>query len=313
MGNSTSRIGSKPHTQTAAPPASRTVIVRRTLKEGSSGDETDSTSNDTAVASGSGGLTIPSINNNVQGKVFAITGGASGIGLGTAKLLSQRGATVALADIDAAAMAAAEEYFSAQNVPFMISRVDVSKRAEVDAWIELVVKEYGRLDGAANVAGVIGRVHGITAVDEMLDEEWDKIIAVNLTGTMYCMRAQLRAIVDGGSIVNVTSIHGIKGFARHSAYDASKHGIIGLTKSAAQEVGDREIRVNAVAPGSVYTPLMQKEWDHSGRPKDAPFDEPSAFRRLGRIEEAASVMAFLLGPESSFVSGSVYRIDGAWN
>lgn len=304
MGNSTSRTaGSRPHTLTA-PPASRTVIVRKTLKDS---DEDDSTSNDTRVAAAGS-----NINNNVQGKVFAITGGASGIGLGTAKLLSQRGATVCIADIDPAAMETAEEYFTAQKVPFMISRVDVSKRAEVDGWIELIVKEYGRLDGAANVAGVIGRVHGITAVDEMMDEEWDKIIAVNLTGTMYCMRAQLRAVVDGGSIVNVTSIHGLKGFARHSAYDASKHGIIGLTKAAAQEVGDREIRVNAVAPGSVYTPLMQKEWDHSGRPKDAPFDEPTAFRRLGRIEEAASVMAFLLGPESSFVSGSVYCIDGAW-
>lgn len=311
MGNSTSRITSASKQQ-QQPPPSRTVIVRRTLTDDADGEDS-TTSNDTRVATttaASGGLDV---SGNVKDKVFAITGGASGIGLGTAKLLSQRGAVVCIADIDPAAMESAEAYFSAQKVPFMISRVDVSKRSEVDDWINLIVKEYGRLDGAANVAGVIGRVHGITPVDDMSDEEWDKIIAVNLTGTMYCMRAQLRAMADGGSIVNVTSIHGLKGFARHSAYDASKHGIIGLTRSAAQEVGNREIRVNAVAPGSVYTPLMQKEWDHSGRAKDAPFDEPTAFRRLGRIDEAASVMAFLLGPESSFVSGSVYRVDGAWN
>lgn len=297
MGNSISRSKSQTPATAAAPPASRTVIVRRTIKDD---DSETLTSNDNAAQS------------SLQGKVFAITGGASGIGLGTAKMLSSRGATVCIADVDPAAMKTTEDYLTAQKVPFMVSRVDVSKRAEVDAWIDLIVKEYGRLDGAANVAGVIGRVHGITPVDDMDDAEWDKIIAVNLTGTMYCMRAQLRNIVDGGSIVNVTSIHGLKGFARHSAYDSSKHGIIGLTKAAAQEVGAREIRVNAVAPGSVYTPLMQKEWDHSGRPKDAPFDEPTAFQRLGRIDEAASVMAFLLGPESSFVSGSVYCVDGAW-
>lgn len=143
--------------------------------------------------------------------MYAITGGASGIGLGTAKVLSERGATVCIADVDTTAMKEAETYFSSQDVPFMISRVDISKRVEVDDWIDSIVKEQGRLDGAANVAGVIGKVHGITPVRDMDDDQWDRIIAVNLTGTMYCMRAQLRNIVDGGSIVNVTSIHGLKG------------------------------------------------------------------------------------------------------
>jgi len=249
---------------------------------------------------------------SLSGKVFAITGGASGIGLGTAKLLSTRGATVCIADIDSKAMDEARAYFTPLSVPFMITKVDVSNREEVDSWIDSVVEAYGRLDGAANVAGIIGKVHGITSVADMPDSEWDKIIAVNLTGTMYCLRAELRKIVDGGSIVNISSIHGVKGFANHSAYDASKHGLIGLTKSAAQENGHREVRVNSVAPGSIYTPLMQKEWDHRGRPSDAPFDEPTAFRRRGTVEETANVIAFLLGPESTFVSGSVYQVDGAW-
>ncbi|KAM0331241.1 hypothetical protein ACHAQA_002910 [Verticillium albo-atrum] len=248
----------------------------------------------------------------LHGKVFAITGGASGIGLATAKLLSTRGAAVCIADIDPEAMKAAEAHFLPLQVPFMISKVDVSKRTDVDSWIDSIIREQGRLDGAANVAGVIGKVHGITPVDEMEDGEWDKIMAVNLTGTMFCMRAQLRNIADKGSIVNISSVHGLKGFARHSAYDASKHGVIGLTKAAAKENGEREIRVNSVAPGSVYTPLMQKEWDHSGRAKDAPFDEPTAFRRFGTVEETANVICFLLGPESSFVSGAVYTVDGAW-
>ncbi|KAB5545609.1 hypothetical protein GE09DRAFT_968230 [Coniochaeta sp. 2T2.1] len=249
----------------------------------------------------------------LQGKVFAITGGASGIGLATAKLLSSRGATVCIADIDPEAMKSAKAFFSEQvGAKYDVTKVDVSKRDQVDAWIEGIVERHGRLDGAANVAGIIGREHGKTATTELRDEEWDRIIAVNLTGTMYCLRAELRRVVDGGSIVNISSIHGLKGFPMHAAYDASKHGVIGLTRAAAQEQGHREVRVNAVAPGAIYTPLMQKNWDLTGRPKDAPFDDPSAFRRQGTAEETANVVAFLLGPESTFVSGSVYSVDGAW-
>ncbi|KAH8882806.1 NAD(P)-binding protein [Thozetella sp. PMI_491] len=247
----------------------------------------------------------------LRGKVFAITGGASGIGLATAKILSQRGATVAVADVDARAMGDTESFFAALNVPYMVTKVDVSKRVEVDSWIEDVVQKYGRLDGAANVAGIIGKIHGTVPVAEMDDDEWDRILAVNLTGLMYCLRAELRKVADGGSIVNVSSIHGLKGFANHAAYDASKHAVIGLTKAAAQETGARGVRVNAVAPGAIYTPLMQQHWDRIGRPKDAPFDDPSAIPRQGIPEEVGNVIAFLLGPDSTFVSGAVYSVDGA--
>lgn len=102
------------------------------------------------------------------------------------------------------------------------------------------------------------------------------------------------------------------GFAQHAAYDASKHGVIGLTRAAALENGAREVRVNAVAPGAIYTPLMQKNWDLNRRPAEAPFDDPTAFQRQGTAEEVANVIVFLLGPESTFVSGSVYAVDGAW-
>lgn len=147
----------------------------------------------------------------LSGKVFAITGGASGIGLATAKILATRGATVCIADVDPVALKEAESLFGSHGLPFMVTKVDVSKRTQVDSWIESIIKTHGRLDGAANVAGVIGKDHGIAAVSELEDEEWDKIIGVNLTGTMYCLRAELRNIADGGSIVNVSSIHGLKG------------------------------------------------------------------------------------------------------
>lgn len=150
---------------------------------------------------------------SLKGKVYAITGGASGIGFATAQVIAQRGATVSIADVDAAAMSSATAYFEEQGIEALVSRVDVSQRSEVESWLDATVKKYGRLDGAANVAGIIGKHHGLRAVADLEDEEWHKIIAVNLTGTMYCLRAQLNRIVDGGSIVNVASIHGIKGMS----------------------------------------------------------------------------------------------------
>lgn len=144
-------------------------------------------------------------------KVYAITGGARGIGLSTAKMLAERGATVCVADVNPDALKQTSEYLSSVNAKHSVTKVDVSKRIEVDAWIEGVVKEFGRLDGAANIAGVIGRHHAIHAVSELEDEDWDKIIAVNLTGCMYSMRAEIRHVVDGGSIVNMASINGTTG------------------------------------------------------------------------------------------------------
>ena len=150
----------------------------------------------------------------LQGKVYAVTGGASGIGFATAKLLAQRGAIPCIADIDPQAMEVTKAYFTEQGVPFMITKVDVSQRDQVDSWVQSIVKEHGRLDGACNSAGVIGKSHGVTPVKDLEDSEWHKIIGVNLTGTMYCLRAQLQNIADKGSIVNITSIHGLKGRAQ---------------------------------------------------------------------------------------------------
>ncbi|KAB8242129.1 hypothetical protein BDV35DRAFT_384314 [Aspergillus flavus] len=251
---------------------------------------------------------------SLQGKVYAVTGGASGIGFATAKLISERGGTVCIADVNADCLGNVESYFSAKSpsVEFMITQVDVSNKQQVENWIADIKTKYHRLDGAANIAGVIGKDHGIKTVAELEDDEWNKIISVNLTGTMYCLRAELNHIVDGGSIVNMASIHATTGVANHGAYAASKHGVLGLTRVAAKENGHREVRVNAVAPGPIYTPMMQGFYDRIERPSDAPFDDPIAFKRQGTPEEVAKVVVFLLGPESSFVSGSCYPVDGAW-
>ncbi|BCS27884.1 SDR family NAD(P)-dependent oxidoreductase [Aspergillus puulaauensis] len=251
---------------------------------------------------------------SLQGKVYVVTGGASGIGLATAKLISERGGTVCIADVNPTTLSDAESYFAAKTpaVQYTITQVDVSKKDQVESWMTGIVTKYQRLDGAANIAGIVGKDHGVKAVSELDDDEWTRILSVNLTGLMYCLRAELNHIADGGSIFNMASIHSTVGIANHSAYATSKHGVLGLTRVAAKENGHREVRVNAVAPGPIYTPLMQAHWDRTGRSADSPFDEPIAFPRQGTAEEVAGVVLFLLGPDSTFVSGSCYSVDGGW-
>jgi NAD(P)-dependent dehydrogenase (short-subunit alcohol dehydrogenase family) len=185
-----------------------------------------------------------------NGKVIAITGGASGMGLATAHYLAERGASLSLADINQKTLDAAKESIE-NKVPharILTSVVDVSKSAQVDDWISSTVSKLGGLDGAVNLAGVIGKSLGIAKTTEMSDEEWDFVLGVNLTGLFYCLRAQLRVISHGGSIVNAASTGGLVGLSHMTAYAAAKHGVVGLTRSSAKEFGDKEIRVNCVCP-----------------------------------------------------------------
>ncbi|TAQ85734.1 hypothetical protein B7494_g5950 [Chlorociboria aeruginascens] len=247
---------------------------------------------------------------SMQGKIIALTGGASGIGLATAKLLSSRGATVCIGDVDRDALSSAASYFTSLSAPHITTQVDVSKRDQVGSWVDGIIAKYERLDGAANCAGIIGKHHGTRKIEDLEDEQWNLIIAVNLTGMMFCLRAELRKMGEGGAVVNVSSIQGVVGFAGSGAYVASKHGVIGLTKSAAKEVAERGIRVNAVTPGSIQTPLMVKAQEIN--PNDG-HNLPSAIKRMGTAEEMAGIICFLLGPDSSYVTGAVYAGDGGWN
>lgn len=148
---------------------------------------------------------------SLQGKIIAITGGASGIGLATAKLVASRGATPCIADISDPALAAAAAHFSAAGQAHSVTKVDVANRKDVDDWVTGIIAQFGRLDAAANAAGVIGKNHSVGSVAELEDDEWERIISINLTGCMYSLRAQLKVIADKGSIVNVASIHGTNG------------------------------------------------------------------------------------------------------
>lgn len=183
-----------------------------------------------------------------EGKVIAITGGASGIGLATAKLLASKGAKISIADLHPSLEEVAESIRSSTGNPHVLaSKVDVQSSESVTQWIENTVTSFGQLDGAANIAGVYRNFKDRTVATED-EKNWQLMIDVNLTGTMRCMRAQLPHMKSDSSIVNAASILATRGWAGAAAYSSSKHGVVGLTKSAAKEVGKNGIRVNCVAP-----------------------------------------------------------------
>jgi len=242
----------------------------------------------------------------VQGKVIAITGAASGIALAVSRLLASRGAILSLADLNQSGLDATLS--SLEGKGHITTVVDVRKSSEVNAWIEKTVKELGKLDGGCNLAGVhTGK--GATLANET-DEHWDFIMDVNAKGVFYCMRAQLNAMSDGGSIVNAASVAGIRGLANSSLYVASKHAVVGMTRSAARENGSRNIRINAIAPGVIDTPMVQKIEEGMGHEMQT---KQQALDRKAKPEEMAAVIAFLLGDEASFVTGSIWSADGGWH
>ena len=195
--------------------------------------------------------------NDFAGKTIALTGGASGIGLAAAQIVHRRGASLSIADVNQEALDNAAALFKdGGSDRVLLTKLDVTDRRAVDAWVESTISHFGRLDGAANCAGVIGKHHGTRDVEALEDDQWDLIIGVNLTGMMYSLRAELAAMrkqaesgqIGGGSIVCIGSVQSLMGFAAHGAYVASKHGVLGLVRSAAKEVGKSGLRVNCVCP-----------------------------------------------------------------
>lgn len=184
----------------------------------------------------------------MDNKVIAITGGASGIGLALAKLLSSRGALLSIADLQEEHLTKAAESIRATGGKVMTYALDVRKPDQVDAWLDATIAEYGQLDGAANLAGVIGPNMYKHTITQLGNDEWEFVMGVNATGVFNCLRKELQVIVDGGSIVNAASVAGLRGTDKSAAYSASKHAVVGLTKCAAKDSGVRNVRVNAVAP-----------------------------------------------------------------
>lgn len=244
----------------------------------------------------------------MEGKVVAITGAASGVGLATAHLLASRGASLSLADVQADALKAAVKSIQEANPDSKLhsQAVDVTDSKSVNEWHDAILKHYGHLDGAANIAGVLDIGKKIVETE---DEAWERVLNVNLKGVFFCLRAQLQRIESKGSIVNTASTAGLHASPTLAAYGASKAGVINVTRSAAREVGRKGIRVNCIAPGALETPMSRKSGLNAAEfLKRVPLEQ-----RIGQPEEIASLIAFLLSEESSFTTGAVYTSDGGFS
>ena len=254
-----------------------------------------------AAAGAKGGL--------VEGKVALVTGGASGIGRASAYAFAREGARVVVCDLNGAGGEETANAIRKDGAEAVFVRADVSDEAQVESLVQRVIDTYGRLDCAHNNAGITGAVG---ALHEIPLEGWERTLAVNLTSVFLCMKHEIRAMLKqgGGAIVNTSSGAGFVPTPALSPYCASKHGILGLTKTAALENAKTGIRVNAVCPGGVDTPMLRKYM--SGSPameKLIRASQPGG--RLGKPEEIAEATVWLCSDRASFVSGESMLVDGA--
>lgn len=241
-------------------------------------------------------------------KVALISGAGSGIGKATALLFAEAGAKVVVSDINESNGQAVVKEIEAKNGQAFFVKADSSSATDNEQVVQQTLKKYGALHIAVNNAGIAGPQ---APVGEYPIDGWEKVISVNLNGVFYGMRYQIPAMLksNGGSIINMASILGSVGFPTSAAYVAAKHGVVGLTKNAALEYAEANIRVNSIGPGFIKTPLVKENLDADTLRF---LESKHAMGRLGEANEVAELCLWLASDKSSFVTGSYYTVDGGY-
>ena len=251
---------------------------------------------------------MATVNGGFAGKVAFITGAANGIGRAAALAFAREGASVVVADVSEQGNQETARMIEEAGGRTLAVRCDVARAEDVKAALDKTIETFGRLDFAFNNAGV---EQPIKATAELTDEEWDRIVEINLRGVFLCMKYEIPLMLKqgGGAIVNTSSGAGVKGFAGQAAYCAAKYGVVGLTKAAALDYAKANIRVNAVCPGIIETPMMDRF--SGGTPEGrARVIAQEPVGRMGKPEEIAAAVVWLCSDAAAFVVGHAMVIDG---
>lgn len=243
----------------------------------------------------------------LEDKVAIITGAGSGIGKATAELFVREGAKVVVSDIDEEDGKEVANQIKNNGGEAFFFKADVSNPEDQEALVKAGTEKYGALHIAFNNAGIVGPVGPVA---DIAIKEWDKVISVNLSAVFYGMHYQIPAIIQsgGGNIVNTASIMGQVAAANQSGYNTAKHGVVGLTKTAALEYSNKKVRINAVGPGYIDTPLL----DFLDEETMQHLVDLHPIGRLGTAEEVAELVGWLASDKASFVTGGYYPVDGAY-
>ncbi len=246
-----------------------------------------------------------------DGSAVLITGGAAGIGQATALAFAERGARVTIADLKVEAGEGLAHRIEQAGGRALFVRTDVSRREDVERLVAATVDAFGRLDHAFNNAGIEGQ---LAPTAECTDENFERTLAVNLRGVWFCLQAELRQMLSqdgGGAIVNMASVAGLVGFPNLPAYVASKHAVVGLTRSAALECATRGVRVNAICPGVIHTEMIDRLTGRNAEVEQQ-FVGLEPMGRMGTPQEIADAVLWLCSPGASFVTGHALAVDGGF-
>ena len=249
----------------------------------------------------------------LEGKIALVTGGGSGIGSATSLTFAREGAKVVVADVNADGGEGTVTQIKVAGGDAFFVHADVSRASDVEAMVKTAVQMFGRLDCAFNNAGIAGGgADGPRLTHEYAEDTWDRVVSINLKGVWLCMKYEIAQMLEqgGGAVVNTASVAGLVGLRNATAYVAAKHGVVGLTRTAALEYAQQGIRVNAVCPGYIDTPMTEAL--RSDPERLASVIEREPIGRVGTPQEIAESVVWLCSDASSFVTGHAMAVDGGY-